>query len=284
MRKWIAQVRTSTTSGRDNAVNANQHRYKSMLTIGLVLVIGMIVLQGCGNGQELSSAKQRTELMTALEHAGVNVSHVTNVYRTQRGAPPWGQGFILSVRDVRGTPEVSDADIAKVVAPVIRTYLANQNLRYEYVLVSLPNAPMYEIILTEHTQQSESTDETPSRPQISFDHYTHETLSFDYPSYYAVPDRRKLDVEKVREMMEPAGIEVLTILTSPDMNATMQLVRTKRDISFEALYQEKKQFSDEVNKGGGEHNGTAVQRIHSREGSVAKGWSGSIYVRGENKW
>jgi hypothetical protein len=65
-----------------------------------------------------------------------------------------------------------------------------------------------------------------------------------------VPDKEKFDVEKVREMLRPLGVEILTILMSADMNKMIQLSKTKREISFDFLYQEKKSLADEINKRG----------------------------------
>lgn len=81
-------------------------------------------------------------------------------------------------------------------------------------------------------------------------HFQSQYLSFDYPASLAVPPKARFDIEKVREMLRPSGVEILTILMSADMNTTIQVARTKREISFDALYQEKKSLADEINKAG----------------------------------
>jgi len=81
-------------------------------------------------------------------------------------------------------------------------------------------------------------------------HFQSENLSFDYPASLAIPPKARFDIEKVREMVKPSGVEILTILMSPDMTTAIQVARTKRDISFDALYQEKKSLADEINKAG----------------------------------
>lgn len=84
--------------------------------------------------------------------------------------------------------------------------------------------------------------------QHSLQHYSYPPISFD--SYLTVPDKTKFDVEKVRDMSRQAGIEILTILTSTDMNTTIQVARTKRNISFASLYEEKKSLADEISRAG----------------------------------
>ena len=81
-------------------------------------------------------------------------------------------------------------------------------------------------------------------------HFQSQYLSFDYPVSLAVPPKARFDIEKVREMLRPSGVEILTILMSADMNTTIQVARTRREISFDALYQEKKSLADEINKAG----------------------------------
>jgi hypothetical protein len=90
----------------------------------------------------------------------------------------------------------------------------------------------------------------PASQGTSLLHYSYAALSFDYPSYMAAPDKKKFDIEKVRNMLRPSGVEILTILMSADMNTTVQVARTKRDIPFDALYQEKKSLADDINKTG----------------------------------
>lgn len=91
-------------------------------------------------------------------------------------------------------------------------------------------------------------------------------ISFDCPSYMAVPDKNEFDVEKVRDTLRPSGVEILVILMSADMSTTLQLAKTERDISMSSLYEEKKSLADEINKGGrnimGEdYTKLAVERI-----------------------
>lgn len=81
-------------------------------------------------------------------------------------------------------------------------------------------------------------------------HFQCENLSFDYPASLAVPPKARFDVEKVREMSTPSGVEILTILMSADMRTGIQVARAKRDVSFDALYQEKKSLADEINNAG----------------------------------
>ena len=81
-------------------------------------------------------------------------------------------------------------------------------------------------------------------------HFQSESLSFDYSSFFAVPPKAHFDIEKAREMARPYGVEILTILMSADMSTCIQVARSKRDVSFDALYQEKKSLADQINKSG----------------------------------
>ena len=86
--------------------------------------------------------------------------------------------------------------------------------------------------------------------EVVLSHFQSENLSFDYPDSLAVPPKARFDIGKVREMLKPSGVEILTILMSTDMNTVIQVARTKRNVSFDALYQEKKSLADEINKAG----------------------------------
>lgn len=149
---------------------------------------------------------------------------------------------------------------AEVIKRVVDDFL-NQNgiTGFSFVAIMGSDAKTRTIDLEPHT--ASVTDATPGQQAppgapiltsqgTSLLHYSYASLSFDYPSYMTVPDKKKFDVEKVRDMLRPSGVEILTILMSADMNTGIQVARTKRDISFDALYQEKKSLADEINKAG----------------------------------
>lgn len=88
---------------------------------------------------------------------------------------------------------------------------------------------------------------SPALSGASWQRHTYPPISFDCPSYLAVPDKKNFDVEKVRDTLRPSGVEVLVILMSPDMNTTIQLAKSERDISMSSLYEEKKSLADKIN-------------------------------------
>jgi hypothetical protein len=91
---------------------------------------------------------------------------------------------------------------------------------------------------------------TPTSAGAPWGHQSFPPISFDCPSYMAVPEKKDFDVEKVRDTLRPSGVEILVILMSADMDTTIQLAKTKRDISMSSLYEEKKSLADEINEGG----------------------------------
>ncbi len=99
------------------------------------------------------------------------------------------------------------------------------------------------------SQRQSSTGSNASEQQPDR-HFARDSIVFDYPSALTTPDKTKFDVEKVREMLRPSGVEILTIMMSADMSTMIQVARTKRDTSIDALYEEKSSLADEINKGG----------------------------------
>jgi hypothetical protein len=100
-------------------------------------------------------------------------------------------------------------------------------------------------------------------------HYSYACLSFDYPSYMTVPDKEKSDVDKVRDMVRRSGVEILTVLMSPDMNTTVQVARTKREIPMAALYQEKKSLADRISKSGVNIMGDEFSKFTVEKGELS---------------
>ena len=86
-------------------------------------------------------------------------------------------------------------------------------------------------------------------------HFQSQRLSFYFPSSLVVPPKARFDIEKVREALRPSGVEILTVVMSADMTRGIQVTRTKRDVSFDALFQEKKLLADKINRAGIEVTG-----------------------------
>jgi len=179
-----------------------------------------------------------------LADAGIQARYETDACIIQ---PDLGQGFILKISG----PVTKDQ--VQIVKTVIEDYFRENNIdAYEWVKI-VPEregggGELVSLNIVKQTEAIKIGSKKDSYVQLS--HFEVDGIAFDYPSVLTIPDKTKFDVEKVREMMRPSGVEILNIVMSADMNTTIQVARTKRDTSIDALYEEKNSLAYEINKGG----------------------------------
>jgi hypothetical protein len=81
-------------------------------------------------------------------------------------------------------------------------------------------------------------------------HFEGNGIAFDYPSTLTIPPKDLFDIDKVREMQKPYGVELLTLMSSEPQRTILYLSRSKKEGSFESLYEEKKTLAAQVNSAG----------------------------------
>lgn len=63
-----------------------------------------------------------------------------------------------------------------------------------------------------HTEVLKKEGKKKTSAQVT--HFEVDGISFDYPSTLSVPDKTVFDIEKVRKMLSPSGVEILSVSTS----------------------------------------------------------------------
>lgn len=91
---------------------------------------------------------------------------------------------------------------------------------------------------------------TPKKPEDAMSSFLSPDVSFDYPAFLTIPPKTCLDIDKVKEMQKPYGVELLTLLMSSDQRTVLQLGRSKKDATFDSLYKEKKDLASQINSSG----------------------------------
>jgi hypothetical protein len=205
----------------------------------LILIYAMFSGFGCVGKSPLSQ-QQEKDLEARLSKAGLPLKYdgpMTGTSGYLRGS----KGIILFDKNNIIQDQQSTEEVKNVVGNFLNEYEIKE-LTFVAVMGSDGRTRTIDLELPKAVVP-------PSQGTLS-QHYSYQSLSFDYPSYLSIPDKEKFDVEKVREMLRPSGVDMLTILMSTDMDLAIQVARTKRSILFDSLYQEKMVLAGEINRGG----------------------------------
>jgi hypothetical protein len=84
-------------------------------------------------------------------------------------------------------------------------------------------------------------------PGTAYTQYTGPSFTFLYPAYLQVPPPERFDIEKVRAMLAPQGVEILTVLMSQDGDRSLQVSRSRSNATFADLLQQKTNLAASIN-------------------------------------